>query len=187
MKDLSVQLEQAQSAFERKEVEVAFSKRQLAKTEEKLAELSARYDQLEQQSRQDRDQLARKQQQLKELALQHDSLRSLVALRAGRIRELETLLAKREQELETLKQQLDSAPEAEPADDLRAIPGIGPVLEQRLFELGIRSYQQIAAWTEDDVVEMAAALRIHSGRIWHHDWIGLAAKLARGSGRGGAS
>lgn len=61
--------------------------------------------------------------------------------------------------------------------DLKAISGIGPKLEQVLNGLGIRSYGQIAEWTTDDIDAMEAALGFN-GRIVRDDWIGQAASLA---------
>ena len=63
------------------------------------------------------------------------------------------------------------------ADDLKAILGVGPKLEQVLNGLGIRSYGQIAAWTDEEIAAMEEALGFN-GRIVRDDWIGQAAALA---------
>jgi NADH-quinone oxidoreductase subunit E len=63
------------------------------------------------------------------------------------------------------------------ADDLKAILGVGPKLEQVLNGLGVRSYGQIAAWTDEEIAAMEEALGF-TGRIGRDDWVGQAAALA---------
>lgn len=63
------------------------------------------------------------------------------------------------------------------ADDLKAISGVGPKLEQVLNGLGIRSYGQIAAWTADEIEATEETLGFN-GRIVRDDWVGQAAALA---------
>jgi NADH-quinone oxidoreductase subunit E len=79
-----------------------------------------------------------------------------------------------------------SAPAAKPkrvakkaanADDLKRISGIGPKLEHLLNGLGIRAVAQIAAWTDDDVQQIDAALGV-DGRIARDNWVGQAKRLA---------
>ena len=64
-----------------------------------------------------------------------------------------------------------------PADDLKAIAGVGPKLEQVLNGLGIRSYGQIATWTGEEIAAIEEALGF-KGRIARDDWTGQAAALA---------
>jgi len=64
-----------------------------------------------------------------------------------------------------------------PADDLKAIAGVGPKLEQVLNGLGIRSYGQIATWTGEEIAMIEEALGF-KGRIARDDWTGQAAVLA---------
>lgn len=67
----------------------------------------------------------------------------------------------------------------EAPDDLKAIAGIGPKLEQVLNGQGIWTYGQIAAWTAKEVAWADDYLGL-KGRIGRDDWIGQAAKLAGG-------
>jgi len=71
---------------------------------------------------------------------------------------------------------------AKPArpDDLKAIPGIGPKLEQVLNGLGIWTYGQIAGWgaAESGWVEEQLGLE---GRIGRDEWTVHAARLAKAS------
>ncbi|MBX4858716.1 5' DNA nuclease [Rhizobium sophorae] len=67
------------------------------------------------------------------------------------------------------------------ADDLKLIAGIGPKLEQVLNSKGIRSFAEVAAWTEEDIARLDAELGFN-GRILRDDWTGQAKVLA-GRGR----
>ncbi|MDX8467466.1 NADH-ubiquinone dehydrogenase [Mesorhizobium sp. VK23B] len=61
--------------------------------------------------------------------------------------------------------------------DLKAISGIGPKLEKVLNGLGIWSYDQIAAWTSEEIAWVEDYLSL-AGRIGRDDWTGQAAALA---------
>lgn len=65
-------------------------------------------------------------------------------------------------------------------DNLQMIKGIGPKLSQQLQALGITSFAQIAAWTEEDIATLDPQLEGFSGRIERDDWVGQARQLARG-------
>lgn len=67
------------------------------------------------------------------------------------------------------------------ADDLKLIAGIGPKLEQVLNAKGIRSFSEIAAWTDEEIARFDAELGFN-GRIGRDDWTGQAKVLA-GRGR----
>lgn len=83
--------------------------------------------------------------------------------------------------------QLKPAVKAKPAaravkaDDLKLIAGIGPKLEQVLNAKGIRSFAEIAAWTDAEIARLDAELGFN-GRIGRDDWTGQAKVLA-GRGR----
>ncbi len=62
-------------------------------------------------------------------------------------------------------------------DDLKLIAGIGPKLEQVLNEKGIRTFADIAAWSDQDIVSLDAELGFE-GRILRDDWVGQAKVLA---------
>ncbi|MBD0414824.1 NADH-ubiquinone dehydrogenase [Oryzicola mucosus] len=68
----------------------------------------------------------------------------------------------------------------EAPDDLKAISGIGPKLEQVLNGLGIWTYAQIAAWSEEEIGWVDEHLSF-GGRIGRDDWTGQASKLATGN------
>ncbi|TGQ17131.1 MULTISPECIES: NADH-ubiquinone dehydrogenase [unclassified Mesorhizobium] len=61
--------------------------------------------------------------------------------------------------------------------DLKAISGIGPKLEKVLNGLGIWTYEQIAAWTSQEIAWVEDYLSL-AGRIGRDDWTAQAAALA---------
>jgi NADH-quinone oxidoreductase subunit E len=63
------------------------------------------------------------------------------------------------------------------ADDLKRISGIGPKLETVLNGRGIRTFADIASWSDDDVKRIDAELGFE-GRIARDDWVGQARSLA---------
>jgi predicted flap endonuclease-1-like 5' DNA nuclease len=70
------------------------------------------------------------------------------------------------------------------ADDLQRIRGIGPQNERRLHALGIWHFNQIAAWSAENVAWIGSYLAF-AGRIDREKWIDQAKDLA--AGRGGES
>lgn len=62
-------------------------------------------------------------------------------------------------------------------DDLTRIRGIGAVLQDKLYDLGIYSYQQVAALTAEETAYLDRALRLR-GRIARDDWVGQAKRLS---------
>ena len=63
-------------------------------------------------------------------------------------------------------------------DDLTQIRGIGPFIEAQLNELGICTYQQIAAMDEAFIEALTEAIRYIPGRIQKDRWVEQAARLA---------
>lgn len=57
-------------------------------------------------------------------------------------------------------------------DDLTRVRGISPYLAQRLNLLGIRTYDQIARLSDQQVREINDAIEILPGRIRREDWVG---------------
>lgn len=70
------------------------------------------------------------------------------------------------------------APEGEP-DDLKKILGIGSVLEEKLHDMGIYHYHQIAAFTDEDIANINTHLNF-PGRIERDEWIPQAKELMAG-------
>ena len=61
-------------------------------------------------------------------------------------------------------------------DDLKLISTIEPELETSLNKLNILKYEQIAAFSDDDIANIDEALRL-DGRIEKEDWISQAQRL----------
>lgn len=66
------------------------------------------------------------------------------------------------------------------ADDLKQIKGIGPKLEQLCNRLGFYHFDQIAAWTGDEIAWVDANLEGFKGRVSRDNWVDQAKKLASG-------
>ena len=71
------------------------------------------------------------------------------------------------------------APKGGKADDLKRIKGIGRQNEERLHNLGVWHFDQIAAWSVENVKWVGSYLAF-PGRIDREDWIAQATSLARG-------
>lgn len=67
----------------------------------------------------------------------------------------------------------------EKVDDLTALHGVAQGLAQRLNELGVYTYSQIAEWNEDHMREFSSRLAFKD-RIQREQWVEQAAKLAAG-------
>lgn len=65
----------------------------------------------------------------------------------------------------------------EAADDLKAINGIGNLIEKRLNDLGIYNYQQIAAFDDNFITLLAEVMGISAETIQRDDWRGQAEQL----------
>ncbi|MDH3303241.1 MAG: hypothetical protein OES24_22280, partial [Acidimicrobiia bacterium] len=68
-------------------------------------------------------------------------------------------------------------PGADHVDDLKQIRGIGPVMERTLQSFGIQTWEQVAAFTPDDIEKVTAAIDAFPGRIERDDWMGGAQAL----------
>lgn len=66
------------------------------------------------------------------------------------------------------------------ADDLKQIKGVGPKMEKLCNELGFYHFDQIAAWSRDEVAWVDANLIGFKGRVSRDDWVDQAKILASG-------
>ncbi|HZP20660.1 MAG TPA: 30S ribosomal protein S2 [Bauldia sp.] len=73
-------------------------------------------------------------------------------------------------------QKLFETPEGAP-DDLKKIPGIGPVLEAKLRDLGVTRLDQIASFSDEDLERVDQALNL-KGRTLRDDWVAKAREFA---------
>ncbi len=60
-----------------------------------------------------------------------------------------------------------------PGDDIKLIKGVGPELESRLNALGITTFAQIAAFSDDEIAAVDDKLSF-KGRIEREDWVSQA-------------
>ncbi|KQN73947.1 NADH-quinone oxidoreductase subunit NuoE [Devosia sp. Leaf64] len=75
-------------------------------------------------------------------------------------------------------QPIFTAPEG-PADDLKLITGVGPVLERKLNAVGITKWSQVAAMTPEEIAKLESSLNF-KGRVARDNWLQQADVLARG-------
>ncbi|MDP3548933.1 MAG: hypothetical protein Q8R81_00900 [Novosphingobium sp.] len=74
----------------------------------------------------------------------------------------------------------DAVPVVPVGEDLGRIKGVGPKLKALLTSLGVTSYAQIAAWTEEDIAKINAQLGTFAGRPTRDNWVEQAKLLAGG-------
>ncbi|MEM9198212.1 MAG: hypothetical protein AAGD12_10205 [Pseudomonadota bacterium] len=65
-------------------------------------------------------------------------------------------------------------------DDLKRIKGVGPKLETLLHTLGFYHFDQISAWTADEVAWVDENLEGFKGRVSRDEWVSQAKLLAAG-------
>jgi len=66
----------------------------------------------------------------------------------------------------------------QPADNLKQIRGIGPALERRLHRYGIRTFEQIAALSAEELEAMAKKLAIAPNLVQRDKWVEQAREIA---------
>ncbi|WP_244905881.1 hypothetical protein [Rhodovulum imhoffii] len=71
-------------------------------------------------------------------------------------------------------------PRAGQADDLKRIKGVGPKLERLCNRLGFYHFDQIAAWTPDEIAWVDENLEGFKGRVSRDEWVAQARVLAEG-------
>jgi predicted flap endonuclease-1-like 5' DNA nuclease len=86
-------------------------------------------------------------------------------------------------EPEALVQPIHPIP-AGPPDELTRMKGVGPKVAALLNGLGVTRYDQIAAWSEEDVARVDAQLGAFKGRIVRDQWVEQARLLAAGDTAG---
>jgi molybdopterin-containing oxidoreductase family membrane subunit len=68
-------------------------------------------------------------------------------------------------------------PETQTADDLKLISGVGPVMEQKLHQLGIYTFEQVSKMTDTEYDLLDSITGEFPGRAKRDDWAGQASKL----------
>jgi len=72
------------------------------------------------------------------------------------------------------------APRDGVADDLKRTKGIGPKMEKLCNELGFWHFDQISAWSTQEVAWVDANLQGFKGRVTRDEWVSQAKLLAEG-------
>lgn len=78
---------------------------------------------------------------------------------------------------------VDSKDTTEGSDDLTQIGGVGPVLAQKLNDLGINRFEQIAAFSQEDIDRVNGELNF-KGRIERDNWVEQAKDLIKARDEG---
>lgn len=88
-----------------------------------------------------------------------------------------TIKARKTYERGIMVPKISTIPLDKTPDDLKKINGIGPVLESKLNELGIYTYEQITLLTDADLDRIAEVTTFGKSKIIADDWIGQAKEL----------
>jgi predicted flap endonuclease-1-like 5' DNA nuclease len=114
-----------------------------------------------------------------------ESARVELTARDLKIKELEVAAFANEVRIRELEKELESAKSAAVSapDDLKLIKGIGPAFERELRKLGVHTFDQIAAWTEEAIGEIAPKIKAKPDRIKRDEWVQRAAELAAKRGK----
>lgn len=83
-------------------------------------------------------------------------------------------------EVPTKKPMTLDAPRKGVADDLKRVEGIDTRTEQMCHMMGIWHYQQIAAWSAEEIAWVEVNLHGAKGNVLGKDWVGQAKTLAAG-------
>jgi predicted flap endonuclease-1-like 5' DNA nuclease len=146
---------------------------------EKLAELEEQLDLAKRT-------LAMRDAEIRTLLTQRDAriaelegVRSQLAAREFSIKELEFAVLAKETKIRDLEKEMESlrAPGEGPGDDLQLIRGIGRGFERELKRIGVRTFDQIAAWTQADIDDIAPRIKAQPERIRRDGWVQHASEL----------
>jgi len=177
----NAELEKLRDTMVRKANELDAEQRESTRLTACVSELGVEMEALRARAEKAEAAVADGEQRARRAEGKHDSLQALMAVRAERIRELEAAIAEQQTRadaqdariavLETSASGVERD-DAKAIDELETIYGIGPSYARRLHELGITQFAQIAAWTDDDIDDIANKIRIPVNRVHNHDWRG---------------
>jgi len=75
---------------------------------------------------------------------------------------------------------VETAVATDAADDLTSLKGVGAVIAERLRSNGVTTFAEIAAWSDEDIAEIAPKIKASADRIKHEDWVGQARAAVEG-------
>jgi predicted flap endonuclease-1-like 5' DNA nuclease len=111
----------------------------------------------------------------RELARLHAELAQAKAATASAIDEARAAVAAMQAAAHVVETESPRAPKV--PRGLRRIRGIGPAYQRLLEQLGVTRVEQVAAWSEQDIVVFADKLKTRPDRILKDDWVGQAKRL----------
>ncbi|MCU0418597.1 MAG: hypothetical protein MUC38_02980 [Cyclobacteriaceae bacterium] len=153
----------------------ALAQQQLARYEQRAQEWQAKIDHLENQPPQIIERTLEKPADTTELDLLKFKVRQLeFELDEAKQKAPAVSLpkGKSSDEIELLHQTLSHL-----RDDLKVIKGIGPVIEKKLNEQGIYTFQQIAEFSAAEIEHISEVLEFFPGRIARDHWVEQAQEL----------
>jgi predicted flap endonuclease-1-like 5' DNA nuclease len=108
-----------------------------------------------------------------------ETVKSQLAAREFTIKELEFAVLAKETKIRDLENEMESLrrPGEGPGDDLQQIRGIGRAFERELKRIGVRTFAQIAAWTQADIDAIAPQIKAQPERIRRDGWVQHASEL----------
>jgi predicted flap endonuclease-1-like 5' DNA nuclease len=112
----------------------------------------------------------------RELARLHAELAQAKAATASAIDEARAAVAAMQAAAHVVETESARPPKVLPRG-LRRIRGIGPAYQRLLEQLGVTRVEQVAAWSEQDIVVFADKLKTRPERIRKDDWVGQAKRL----------
>ena len=158
----------------------------------RLGELAARYQELNDRHQWLVNEKDSEIERLRARVRELEPLGGVLAERDAHMRDLERTLFRateeREAEIRRLRVRIGELESLEAAfqehaspdvsheenDDLKLIHGVGPVLEQKLNELGVHTFRDVARWTEKDIDRIDDQLVHFQGRIRREGWVSSA-------------
>jgi predicted flap endonuclease-1-like 5' DNA nuclease len=146
------------------------AKNQVSSLEQQLEQHQRRYEILKKESDSIRDTAALLKLELEKEKVREEQLK--------KEREIEAAEAREKKENKAIPVNLSSrfTPSSwQKKDDLTLISGIGPVIQRKLNELGIYSFQQLSELKPDTVDLIAKTIKFFPDRIARDNWIGQAA------------
>jgi predicted flap endonuclease-1-like 5' DNA nuclease len=117
------------------------------------------------------------QDELREVMAHRDRLRLRTLRQDERIAQLQADLAAQTAEVGRLGQALAREGSTAELTDLKRVQGIGPAFERALRQQGVTSLEMIAAWSEEEAVEMARRIGTTPHRIQRDGWVRSAREL----------
>jgi len=168
-------LDEQRRAVEGRESETSHLKDKIAALEETLEGIGSVQGEMREQQERLEEALAARDEQIAQLREALDRM-SAGAPSAGPTAKTEKAAAPKAEAKprEEPPAPTPGEPAAEP-DDLKAIKGIGPKFEKALVKIGVRTFDEIASWSDDDLHRVASAIGTRPQRM--RGWVEHAREL----------